>query len=97
MARYIDADKIGYHFLHVVGHPVPEMLATEFEINAIPTADVAEVRHGEWGRQALVYDRFGDKRIGYICPICNEFVPHKGNYCLNCGAKMDLEESKRDL
>jgi len=80
--RYIDADKIGYHFLHVVGHPVPEMFATEFEINAIPTADVQEVKHGYWIDTTAYCGEF-------TCSICEEMcVTNKYKYCPHCGAKM---------
>ena len=55
------------------------------EINSIPAADVAPVRHGRW-----VYP------IGmawnYVCSECGKsigVIKHK--YCPNCGAKMDLE------
>ena len=91
MPRHIDADKINYHFLRVAGHPVPEMLATEFEINAIPTADVQEIIHARW--------------VDGICTNCGVEKPiviaYRGfsdivyqyqgelNYCPNCGAKMD--------
>ena len=92
MPRYIDTEKINYQYL-----PIPtigDQFITKSAIDNMPEEDVAEVKHGEWGRQVLVYDRFGDKRIGYICPVCNEFVPNKGNYCLNCGAKMDGGDSE---
>lgn len=59
-----------------------------FPCHNIPTADVEEVRHGKWGEQVLRDDGFGGKYIGYICPVCKEFVPCKGKRCLNCGAKM---------
>ncbi len=61
-----------------------------------PTADVAEVRHGEW-------KLFSSDKIGnvFICSICGyievtedfETTPldNDCNYCSKCGAKMDKE------
>ena len=57
---------------------------------AIPTADVVEVRHGEWVLNEPVY----------ICSVCGEVpdyflngwdweIYEYPNYCPNCGAKMD--------
>lgn len=92
MPRYIDTDKISYHFLRVVGHSEPEMFATEFEINAIPTADVAEVKHGEWIKDA---EDFTDGNSTHKCSCCGGFIDYYNggadeyNYCPNCGAKMD--------
>ena len=59
----------------------------EFEnvIEAVPTADVAPVRHGYW-EPGDIYD------IGDVCSICQYDSlrePCKYKYCPNCGAKMD--------
>lgn len=54
-----------------------------------PTADVEEVKHGEW-----------KQGIPYICSVCGKPAPDEKNtsekyscwtspYCPNCGAKMD--------
>ena len=43
-----------------------------------PTADVVEVRHGEW---VGMWD--------YKCSVCNEYSEYRTDYCPNCGAKMD--------
>lgn len=57
-------------------------------LNRLPSADVVEVRHGQW--------------IGkiYKCSLCGKWVdPLQGdadmNYCPNCGAKMDEKEQKQ--
>lgn len=55
-------------------------------IEAQPTADVAEVRHGEWKR---------DKKFNPYCSVCGEdpwsalIAETHLKYCPNCGAKMD--------
>lgn len=60
----------------------------------VPSADVAEARHGKWIEQE---DGFGDTY--YDCSCCGEsFCLIEGtpadnmyNFCPNCGAKMDGE------
>ena len=97
MPRYIDANKIKYKKHEKIGlgidysidEPSYYEVAYKKQIDQIPTADVQEVRHGKWGKQVLITDEYGDKHIGYICPVCKKFVPNRGNYCLECGAKMD--------
>lgn len=57
-------------------------------INAIPAADVVEVRHGQWTKchDELCY--------WLACSVCGEKIPKRfgtdyyTNYCPNCGAKM---------
>lgn len=58
----------------------------------VPTAKVREEKTGVWGEQTLEYDEQGNGKVGYICPVCKEFVPNKGNFCLNCGARMREKE-----
>ena len=59
------------------------------EINSIPAADVAPVRHGR-----RVHEHISEGYAWVICSEC-EAVIHKIlinkrlNYCPNCGAKMD--------
>ena len=69
-------------------------------INEQPTADVVEVRHGEW------VDRYGNKYDNHLydCSECHaeallvtlydelgspKIVQDLSLYCPNCGAKMD--------
>ena len=62
------------------------------EIQNVPTADVAEVKHGYWFEV--------DSDVGWSidgCSICGEqhcFYEgeNKANYCPHCGAKMDGKE-----
>jgi predicted RNA-binding Zn-ribbon protein involved in translation (DUF1610 family) len=48
---------------------------------AIPAADVAEVRPGEW----IPVD---EKRDAFDCSECDAMVSRMMNYCPNCGARM---------
>lgn len=94
MARYIDADKLlkkkwdadtrcGYVQVVDVG-----------TIEEQPTADVVEVVHGYWE----AYPTRNYKR----CSVCKTeyyklYNGFKGNYCPNCGAKMDGKKVQDDL
>ena len=60
-------------------------------LNNFPTADVVEVRHGEWGWYPNRIDR-----QELLCTNCEEPAPYnedgervRTSYCPNCGAKMD--------
>lgn len=59
-------------------------------IKQAPTADVVEVRHGEWLKTTVVttYDGNRDEDIVYRCSLCGRQEPIQEPYC-NCGAKMD--------
>lgn len=63
--------------LKAFGHDAVEIMA---EIQYMPAADVALVRHGRW-------KRYG-KNLGE-CSECGEIVSVRNNYCPNCGAIMD--------
>lgn len=58
-----------------------------------PSADVVEVRHGEWtvktDFKTPLSHAYIRKEIIYICPYCNKVYRSKMNFCGNCGAKMD--------
>lgn len=45
--------------------------------------------YGTWGEQKLFDDGFGGGRVGYLCPVCQKYVPCKGKFCIECGARMD--------
>ena len=59
----------------------------------VPTADVAEVKHGEW---IVLYDEDSPQDGIWKCSICDyiRFVDDTTptNYCPNCGAKMRPQE-----
>lgn len=47
-------------------------------------ADFVEVKHGEWIKKERKY------YPSYVCSVCGYSTPFdNGNYCKNCGAKMD--------
>ena len=87
MARYIDADKLckGLKEMASVQYPDKQntILGVVSTIENTPTADVVEVRHGEW----VVLE----EEIGlYSCSLCDyKIIRTECNYCPRCGAKMD--------
>lgn len=83
MPRYIDADKLIAEYDRV--HIGPPGGARKLMEEA-PTAEVAEVKHGQWWRYGYKYE----------CSICTAKINLDGTpiqngmyYCPNCGAKMD--------
>ena len=88
MARYIDVDK----FVKDLGDEYHGMISDESlriyriieRLESAPTADVQEVRHGEWVR----------KNGEMYCSECGgealmDEVYYKSPYCPKCGAKID--------
>ena len=49
-------------------------------IEDAPTADVVEVKHGEWEVKS---------EFVYTCSVCSYDSISESNYCRKCGAKMD--------
>lgn len=100
MPRYIDADLIEYKAIYVPmldgvlvrTKQLNGFYAIKKDIEAIPTADVQEVRHGRW-----LFGRFGCRWCSECgeCGLDTSELDAAGNYCPNCGAKMDLEPEER--
>lgn len=101
MPRYIDAELFSKNLMMQVYLAEDEDFTKAFvrgmELvkkaeEETPTADVQEVKHGRW-----LFGRFG---CGW-CSECGECgldtseLDAAGNYCPNCGAKMDLEPEER--
>ena len=90
MAEYIEREAAKDELISwavCINHP--EHLMREdaiYVLDAIPAADVAPVRHGEW--EIVV----GSNRKEYmVCTCCRVSQDLTGvfTYCPNCGAKMD--------
>lgn len=86
MARYIDAERLcrGLRDMASVQYPDKQntILGVVSTIENTPTADVVEVRHGEWKINPDGYYPY--------CSSCGT-EPENGvmsNYCPNCGVKM---------
>ncbi len=61
-----------------------------------PSADVAEVVHGEWEDKYHIVPLYGDKQMRgtfKTCSVCRFIVVGESlgplTYCPNCGARMD--------
>ena len=102
MSRYIDADKlvelldkkqkIDYE-MGLYNHGALTEAFIRF-VERQPTADVVEVRHGEW-----IIPKRRDADDWKECSRCEYYfdvsVGHKPTpYCPECGAKMDAERSE---
>ena len=100
MARYIDADLLKERLQkcktlsdEIFGMGITRGVErAETTIDMIPTADVEEVKHGEW-----------IQGVPYRCSICGNPAPEEKNTgekyscwlsprCPHCGAKMDGEK-----
>lgn len=73
-------------------YPKPNLIIVREHLAKIPTADVAEVRHGKW--KPLPFSV-------HYCSECHEIYRRKtykrkrlSNYCPKCGAKMDGKGDK---
>ena len=61
------------------------------QLNKVPTADVAPVKHGHW-TEINHSENFGDYH--FVCSECKCNTPDRAyvvapDFCPNCGAKMD--------
>lgn len=75
----------------------------DVNLGSIPTADVAEVRHGRWIPKInhtyipVEYDENGipvlHEYISYRCSLCGREETKEEPYC-HCGARMDKEDDK---
>ena len=93
MARYIDADKLIDKIFPIGlidnGNYSVNAKAVKVAIDSMPTADVVEVKHGEW-------KKVSEKHPRYACTSCNHLYNNKEyKYCPQCGAKMDGERKEK--
>lgn len=93
MPRYIDADNINLKGISVFDQNLEILISLSDVRKALqmtPTADVQEVRHGNWVKVS-------EHMPIYNCSIClNRNLFKNGNnvfsnFCPHCGAKMDGE------
>ena len=97
MSRYIDAERIEPFLRRKIWGTPDERWRPESEfglfVDAVPTADVAEVKHGRWE-----VDDIGIKVVA-TCSVCRNEIEMSTclgkpiySYCPACGAKMESEE-----
>jgi hypothetical protein len=63
-------------------------------VETVPTADVVEVRHGEWKICSDGYYPYCS-RCRYEPEISTRYSNNLTPYCPNCGAKMDGERKEQ--
>ena len=93
MAEYIEREalyeKAYWHGEHPdVGNPFPDGVdAIDIkDVDAIPSEDVAPVRHARWDENGRC------SNCGGHAPFwCMASTYYKSPWCQECGAKMDLE------
>jgi hypothetical protein len=88
MAEYIKREEL----LKSIGH-IPEGVISDYDagrwdvaqlVKEVPSADVVEVRHGEW-----IEGKSLEK-----CSLCGKKGFPDWKYCPHCGAKMDGRREK---
>ena len=85
--KYIDSDAVA----RILTDPqYPYVPKIERAVLDIPAANVAPVIHGKWKPHKTMTGK-----NWWECSVCGFVSEHKvnHNYCPNCGAKMDGEES----
>jgi rubrerythrin len=93
MARYIDAEELTEEIESLsvmLGGENVFKTAKKSVLRIIdeqPTADVEEVKHGEWIEIIKDIGR-GRTLIKYQCNKCDVYTAKELNYCPNCGADM---------
>lgn len=88
MSRYIDVDALLNAINQNIAEAHNERCAQLLEaILHAPTADVVEVKHGEWKK---CYDGFHDM-LEIVCSSCGRTGATHFQYCPHCGAKMGGE------
>ena len=99
MSKYIDAELIEPFLKREEWDTPDERWRPESEfgryIDAIPTADVSEVRHGRWIEKPFEFRCGGittySSVTDTVCSVCGESAIEyaESPYCPWCGAKMD--------
>ena len=102
MARYIDADELIKNIARINDLRRLSTKTIGEAISKTPTADVVEVKHGEWEVCSDEYEICANE---FVCSICKEsFVSSEltdeeffkmMKYCPECGAKMDGGTNER--
>ena len=95
MARYIDADKLARKIRYIFKTYGVSKVITE-KVNKVlndSTADVVEVKHGEWENVRVVSEEYGFAEVYYQHKDCKisptELYKSPYEHCPRCGAIMN--------
>ena len=100
MSRYIDADKLyerirtnDYKLTTKYGSIEYGMRTFEIKeaIDKAPTADVKEVKHGQWNTvyDGSILEHYNSDVYSLTCSICGNTEKYISKFCPSCGARMD--------
>lgn len=85
--RLIDANEFVQSLIHCKGLGRQSLTAVLEHIEKQPTIEAKSVRHGKWILHHIGVGHYWE------CSECHEnpciYVTEKTNYCPNCGARMD--------
>lgn len=91
MPEYIDRKQIRYTWWQKKDGTYTDGVTLQSIIEDMPTADVAEVKHGEWEEVKYIEGCLNSYK--HTCSCCGKsyFDNNSNNYpfCPLCGAKMD--------
>ena len=84
MSEYIERGALLEHC-----YKQPRRMISDISISMFPSADVVEVKHGEW--EKVSWWQHQNRYECNECSLCGCRVKPKFtyNFCPNCGAKMD--------
>ena len=104
MSRYIDADKLVERLKfkrntdNIDRNKYAGLECAIAQCNKAPTADVVEVRHGEWQEYHVSGKSYG--QVYYQHKDCRvnetQLFPSPYEFCPRCGAKMDGERREQN-
>lgn len=98
MAEYIEKDKavgIAHDYCHTPDGRCcgpDDVVELYEELQAIPAADVVEVRHGRWEERIVddPLDPYGFFKKRWYCSSCGRYQTYGTTaFCPCCGARMD--------
>lgn len=95
MPRYIDVDKAIVEIAKELFTLPSTKLVFSDILRRTPTADVAEVKHGEWEldwEEIIEAGKMKPKITAIYCSVCNVCSDNIYSYCPHCGAKMGGKE-----
>lgn len=88
--KYIDVDKLQETICTKVTDPATRRWLNAL-INEQPTADVKEVKHGQWNivLDESILEHYNNDVDIFACSICGIKSKRPAIFCPSCGARMD--------